>query len=149
MTQSSLPTFEIGRHFDTSPETVYQAWTVPSLMRRWLFVSEHNEIRRISADLTVGGRYSILEWDGKQEIDHFGGYEIIDPPTRLAFTLTVPKHFAETTRVSVSIAANDMGGSIMTFSQTGVPRDVTEQNWIRMFNALDVVLKDPNTHRST
>jgi uncharacterized protein YndB with AHSA1/START domain len=108
-------------------------------MRRWLFVSAANLIMRVSAERRVGGRFSILERNGDEEIDHFGQYLEIERPRRLVFTLRVPRRFPGETRISIDIAPAP-GGSEMRFTQEGVEPEVTAGNWGEMFNALGALL---------
>lgn len=132
----------IVRRFPAKPERVFDAWIVPDQMRRWMFVSSTNEIRKIESEPRVGGRFSILEQNGKEEIDHFGEYRAIDRPSRLVFTLTVPRHFEGTSEVTIEIqpdAAAD--GCVMTFGQTGVRKEITEGSWLDMFETLTAVLE--------
>ena len=52
-------------------DAVFGAWVNPPIMKRWMFVTDDNEIYKAQADVRVGGAYSILEWTGSEHIDHF------------------------------------------------------------------------------
>jgi uncharacterized protein YndB with AHSA1/START domain len=134
---------QIVRYFAVPPHSLFDAWVTTDLMRRWMFASPANEIREIKLNRQVGGIFSILEWSGTEEIDHFGEYLAIERPHRLVFTLKVPKRFPGTTCVAVNIARNPVG-SLMTFTQTGVDKTVTEGNWRDMFEMLAMVLSESN-----
>jgi uncharacterized protein YndB with AHSA1/START domain len=138
----SPPVF-IQHNFVAKIETVFDAWINPDVVRRWMFASPTNKIEVIRMDPGPGGRFSILEWNGREHIDHFGEYLTVEEPHRLVFTLQVPKHFAGQSVVNVILAPLGNGTS-MTFSQSGVDRDLTTAPWQTMFRGLNAVLSAPS-----
>ncbi len=78
----------VTRHFDASPERVFDAWLDPELIGKWMFgpALREEEVLRIVADARVGGSFSFLVRRQGQEIDHVGKYREIDRPRRLVFT---------------------------------------------------------------
>ena len=134
-TNGSVPDVDLARVFTARPDAVFDAWITPEVMRRWLFKSPNNEILEPEVDARAGGRFSILERVGGEEIEHFGTFETVDRPRRLIFTLEVPKHFPGVTRVTVDLEPTT-DGALMRFTQTGVEREVTEGAWRGMFEAL-------------
>jgi uncharacterized protein YndB with AHSA1/START domain len=129
----------LTEHFRVSPEILFDAWLRPDLIRLWLFKSQTNEIAAPPAYPKKGDDFSILEWNGREFIDHFGTYLEILRPSRLVFTLSVPKHFMGITQVTVDIQPDDTG-SLLTFIQRGVDRAVTEGNWRDMLQQLKQVI---------
>ncbi len=118
------------------PERLFAAWVEPGLMKTWLFRSRGSEIRQITNDLRVGGKFSILEVTAKgEEIEHFGEYLAIDRPRGLMFTLEIPTYFPGASVVSIDITAGGEG-SWLSFAQTGVRKDVMEDVWRQMFRRL-------------
>ena len=47
--------------FHVSAEGMFDAWTEPALISKWLFKGDDSEIVNVDLDLTVGGRFSIVE----------------------------------------------------------------------------------------
>lgn len=129
------------RELSVTPMTVYAAWIDPAIMRRWLFKkSPTSEVRELSVNPRVGAAFSLREHTADHDIvDHYGHYRELLPPTRLAFTLRVPRHFPGETLVTVDIAPT-RAGARMQFTQTGVDRSVTEHLWTMMFDTLESVL---------
>lgn len=125
----------LRRRLAADPEVVFAAWTVPDRMRRWMFVSDQGEIVDVSADPEVGGEFSILERIDDAEIDHFGRYLVVEPPVRLSFTLEVPKHFSESTRIDLTLE-REPRGCLIDFTQTGIDPDKTRRFWEAMLSAL-------------
>jgi len=126
---------QLSREIPAPPNVVFNYWIEPRRMKQWLFKSATNEIRDVINEPRVGGRFSILAWSEGERIDHYGVYEEIQRPHLLEFSLQVPKHFSGVTRVKVAIAPT-AGGSMLTFTQTGVPREVTEAPWRAMLETL-------------
>ncbi len=118
--------------FSSSGEKLFDAWTDPEIMKRWLFKGPHSEIVRVERDLSVGGRFSIVERTPEGETDHFGVYRELSRPHRLAFSLEVPAHFDGRTLVEVDFKQIS-DASEMCFHQTGVDPSVVEQSWRTMF----------------
>ncbi|MBE7174184.1 MAG: SRPBCC domain-containing protein [Williamsia sp.] len=122
------------------PQQVFDAWTIPALMKSWLFKSEDNDIFSIDTDLRRGGRFSILERNGGEVIDHFGQYTKVEAPGQLAFTLEVPKHFSGVSQVSVCITETP-GGCRMKFRQWDIDTRQTRKSWEMMLRNLKMMLE--------
>jgi uncharacterized protein YndB with AHSA1/START domain len=133
----------LDRVIRATPAAVFEAWTNPEVMRRWMFVSDEGEIVRVDAVSVPGGAYSILEHNNGEDIDHYGRFLEVGPPSRLSFTLEVPKHFAENTRIDVTIEPTEEG-SVLHFTQTGIDPDKTREFWRTMLDDLARLLK-PNS----
>ena len=121
--------------FQVPAERLFCAWTDPLLISKWLFKGDDSEIARVDLDLTVGGRFSIVEQTRDGTIDHFGNYLLIDKPHLLAFSLEVPKHFPGISQVQLEFKESEVGTQ-MTFQQTGVDPGIVEASWRRMFTQL-------------
>ena len=128
----------VTRMFDTTPQTIFDAWIHPAIMKKWMFKSATNEIINIDLDLKNGGKFSILELADGKTIDHYGEYLEIKMPHRLKFTLEVPEHFPGVTEVTVSITSVS-DGCELELVQVGVAPEVTERNWKDMLNKLEEV----------
>jgi uncharacterized protein YndB with AHSA1/START domain len=131
--------------FLVESEVVFYAWTKSDFMKTWLFKSRDNEILSIKTDLKVGGKFSILELNKNEKIDHFGEYLEIEKPNKLVFTLEVPWHFFGVSKVSVEI--NDKPkGCEMIFTQLGIDTRITKDSWEKMFENLKSVIEQEAFH---
>jgi len=128
----------LSRFFSVEPRAVFDAWTKPELMKSWLFKSPDNEILSITTVLKVGGRFSILELNENEKIDHFGEYLEIEKPNKLVFTLEVPRHFSGVSKVSIEIR-DKQNGCELIFSQSGIDTSKTKESWEIMFEMLKAV----------
>jgi uncharacterized protein YndB with AHSA1/START domain len=79
----------IERTFAARAEEVFDAWTNPEVMRRWLHVEPDWDTPLAEVDLRVGGTVRIVmrRPDGTQAGAR-GEYTMIDRPWRLAMTWT-------------------------------------------------------------
>jgi len=142
MTTTDQQPVQVSRSIDASPETVFDAWLEPTMMRRWMFHSPPNEISKVDNDRVVGGAFSIVERNGDDEIDHFGRYVEVQRPNKLVFSLRVPKHYPGETMVTVGIEPA-VHGCDVTLTQTGVAPEVTERAWRNMLESLAMLCAEP------
>src|SRR5262249_13590240 len=75
------------RTFDAPRELVFEAWTRPNLVKRWLYGPEEWKLAVCDIDLKVGGalRFVWRHTDGRT-MGMSGIYREIAPPERLVFT---------------------------------------------------------------
>jgi uncharacterized protein YndB with AHSA1/START domain len=79
----------IERTFKAPPEAVFDAWTSPEVMRRWLHCEADWSTPVAEIDLRVGGRVRVAmrRPDGRQP-EMAGEYTVIDRPHRLEMKWT-------------------------------------------------------------
>jgi uncharacterized protein YndB with AHSA1/START domain len=79
----------IERTFAASAEAVFDAWTSPEVMRRWLHCAPDWDTPEAEVDLRVGGKVRVVmrRPDGTEAGAH-GEYTLIDRPHRLVMTWT-------------------------------------------------------------
>ena len=126
MTDQTLASVRVTRRYAASAERVFDAWLDPKTAGRWLFATPTGEMVRVEIDARVGGAFCFTDRRDGEDIDHVGRYEAIDRPRRLAFSFSVPKFSAESTRVIVEIAALD-NGCELTLTHEGVLPDYIER----------------------
>lgn len=142
MTATAHKHVQVSRSIDASPETVFDAWLEPAMMRRWMFHSAPNQICKVDNEGVVGGTFSIVERNGDDEIDHFGRYLELRRPSKLVFSLRVPKLYPGETMVTVGIEAA-VHGCDVTLTQTGVSPEVAESGWRNMLESLAMLCAEP------
>jgi uncharacterized protein YndB with AHSA1/START domain len=83
----------VVRTIAASREALYAAWTEPDKMRQWFATV-------VDADVRVGGRYRIELHEADGSVNGFTGeYLELEPPSRIAFTLT---HHSQTPEDRIS-----------------------------------------------
>jgi len=139
--QKDFQPLHLESTFQASATTVYDAWITKPVAELWLFKNETNRLY-FEAELKEGGRFSVVEYDGENKIDHWGKYLKIDRPNRLHFTLEVPAHFEGISEVFIEVKETP-GGTLLSFSQKNIDTSKTESAWEGMLAKLDEVLKQP------
>jgi uncharacterized protein YndB with AHSA1/START domain len=74
---------KLERLLPASIEEVFEAWTDPQVMARWLTPAGRAEVE---ADVRVGGRLRVVMIGDDMRIEHTGEFLVVDPPRRLSFT---------------------------------------------------------------
>ncbi len=84
--QESNDTLVIRRIISASPEEVFAAWIDPESMKHWMCPGD---ILRAEAqlDARVGGSFRIITKGRDQDYEHTGEYRVVEPPSKLVFTL--------------------------------------------------------------
>lgn len=130
---------EISRHFEAAPERVFDAWLDPVSAAKWLFKTPNGEMIKSEIDPVVSGEFCLTERREDEDIEHYGEYIELVRPARIVFDFSVNQ--GETTRVTVSIAPAEDGGSLLTLTHTLHPRwasfsDRTKQGWVMILDGL-------------
>ena len=89
MTERSGQVLHIERTFAAPAEDVFDAWTSPEVMRRWLHPAPDWGTPVAEVDLRVGGKVRVVmrKPDGT-EVEAQGEFTLIDSPRRLAMSWT-------------------------------------------------------------
>jgi uncharacterized protein YndB with AHSA1/START domain len=105
---------KVKHRFSASAERVYDAWLDPDKAGKFLFVTGTGQMVRCEIDARVGGRFTIVERRGDEEVVHTGTYLELERPRRIVFTLSVPKYSPDEGRVVVEIEpiANERGSEL-------------------------------------
>ena len=89
MSDGSAREVRIERTFAASAEEVFDAWTSPDVMRRWLHCDSAWDTPVAEVDLQVGGKIRVVmrRPDGT-EVEAQGIFTLIDQPHRLVMNWT-------------------------------------------------------------
>lgn len=84
---SQTETVVIRRRYAAKPEVVFELWTQPEWLAKWLRPSAEFTHRVVEVDARVGGRYRFAFVSPEGRVDVVGGeYLEVVPPERLAFS---------------------------------------------------------------
>ncbi len=111
---STVP-LTMERTFNEKPESVYEAWVNPDMMRKWLFTLEGTN-KLVQNDPKVGGSWEII--DHREGVDYraVGEYLELNAPNQLVFTFKMPQFSELEDKIKVEIIENASGAQ-MTFTQ--------------------------------
>lgn len=142
----------LKRHFDASPERVYDAWVNPEIASKWLFAGKTSTAADYILDVQVGGEYRITrQGDAGKKYVAVGKYEVLDRPRKLVFTFAMPQFAVDVGTVEVNIVP-DEDGSLVTFTQHGDRpgyEKSTAHGWEGMFIRLERTLAAENKPTKT
>ncbi|MGK7378699.1 SRPBCC family protein [Planococcus sp. 1R117A] len=115
MAITSTVTLNMARRFNAKSETVFEAWTNPEIMKKWLFTMEStNKVAK--SDLRIGGAWEIVDRRNGVDYQAFGEYVDIIKPNKLVFTFKMPQ-FSDTEDVIRVFISPVQAMCEMTFSQ--------------------------------
>lgn len=85
MSVETTDSLRITRVIRADRQAVWDAFTQPEHMRGWMCPAP-NGAKAVTADVRVGGEYTIQMVVEGEEHNAFGTYREIDPPSRLVYT---------------------------------------------------------------
>lgn len=89
MTDGTGYIVRIERTYSAPAEAVFDAWTSPEVMRRWLHCRPDWGTPEAEVDLRVGGKVRVvMRRPDRIEVEAQGEYTLIDRPRRLVMTWT-------------------------------------------------------------
>jgi len=87
---TTAPIVQIRRRVKAPAEQVFDLWTKPDLMIRWMSPFPGAVDCKASCDLRPGGAFSLIMTSGESRRDVSGTYVHIDRPRKLVFTWIGP-----------------------------------------------------------
>jgi uncharacterized protein YndB with AHSA1/START domain len=142
------------RAFDAPRELVFEAYTRPDLLKRWLGVFNGWTLETCEVDLRVGGRYRYV-WrvPGGKQMGMGGLFREIVAPERLVTTERFDDPWYEGEAVSTLLLEDRDGGTLMTNVVTyqsravrdGVLASPMETGLVASYDNLEQVLAESTT----
>jgi uncharacterized protein YndB with AHSA1/START domain len=121
----------VERTFAAPAADVFDAWTSPEVMRRWLHPGPDWATPEADVDLRVGGqvRVVMLKPDGSRA-EARGEYTVIDRPRRLVMTWTFDDDPSNEQLVELTFAESE-GSTTVLLVNTGISTDERRnaQDW--------------------
>ena len=122
----------IERTFAAPAEDVFDAWTSPEVMRRWLHCAPDWGTPEAEVDLRVGGQVRVVmrKPDGS-EVEMRGEYTLIDRPRRLVMTWTFDDDPSKTQQLIELSFSESEGSTTVLMVNSGIPTDERRdgQDW--------------------
>ena len=144
MTEQSGYVVRIERTFAALVEDVFDAWTSPEVMRRWLHPAGDWETPEAEVDLRVGGKVRVVmrRPDGT-EIEARGEYTLIDRPHRLVMTWTFSDDPSNEQMIELTFAESE-GSTTVLLVNSGIStderRDAQDEGWQGCLDQFERVL---------
>lgn len=143
MTDETGHVVRIERVFAAPAEDVFDAWTSPEVMRRWLHPAPEWETPEAEVDLRVGGKVRVVmrKPDGT-EVESQGEYTLVDRPRRLVMTWTFGDEPANQQLIELSFSESE-GSTTVRLINTGISttarRDDQDWGWRGCLDQLERV----------
>lgn len=115
----AIPAVRITRTIEASPARVFEAWTDPALLHRWLAPHPY-EVREATTDVRPGGRYvvSVVDTEGNVHTTS-GEYREIVPGRRLVKTWSYDGPFGrDETPSIVTVDLREVGPGVTELTLT-------------------------------
>jgi uncharacterized protein YndB with AHSA1/START domain len=144
VTEETGRVVRIERNFAASAEEVFDAWTSPEVMRRWLHPAPDWHTPVAEVDLRIGGKVRVVmrRPDGT-EAEARGEYTLIDRPHRLVMTWTFDDDPSNEQLIELSFSESD-GSTTVLMVNTGIStderRDAQDRGWHGCFEELERLL---------
>jgi uncharacterized protein YndB with AHSA1/START domain len=144
VTEESGQVLRIERTFAASAEDVFDAWTMPEVMRRWFHCAPDWATPEAEVDLRVGGKVRVVmrKPDGT-EGEAQGEYTLIDRPYRLVMTWTFEDDPSNEQLIELSFSESE-GSTTVLMVNSGIStderRDDQDEGWHGCFDELERAL---------
>jgi uncharacterized protein YndB with AHSA1/START domain len=123
----------IERTFDASAADVFDAWTSPEVMRRWLHCGPDWETPTAEVDLRVGGRVRVvMRMPDGTEAGMGGEYTLIERPRRLVMTWTFDDDPSHEQLIELSFTESEGSTTVLLVNSripSGDRRDGQDEGW--------------------
>ena len=137
------PSLTIKRRFNAPPAKIFQAWTDPEKVKRWMGPGEVKALS-VESDPRTGGRYRwLMQTPSGEQHDVSGVYREVIPNQKLVFTWAWKSTPERESLVTVDIKP-DGAGSIMTLTHEQFfdeeARDRHNQGWTAAMDKMEKYL---------
>jgi uncharacterized protein YndB with AHSA1/START domain len=144
VTEQADRVLRIERTFDASAEAVFDAWTSPEVMRRWMHCAADWETPEAEVDLRVGGRVRVVmrKPDGS-EAQMEGEYTLIDRPRRLVMNWTFDDDPSNEQVIELSFTESEGSTRVLLVNSgisTDARRDGQDGGWRGCLDQLERLL---------
>ena len=134
----------IERAFPASAEEVFDAWTSPEVMRRWIHCDSDWETPVAEVDLRIGGKVRVVmrRPDGTEPAME-GEFTLIDRPHRLEMTWTFHDDPSNEQLMELSFSESEGSTTVLLINSrisTDGRRDGQEWGWRGCLDQLDRLL---------
>jgi uncharacterized protein YndB with AHSA1/START domain len=102
----------IRKLIPASREEVFAAWSDPESIRHWMCPGD-SKTAEAQIDFQVGGSFRIVMKCERQDYDHTGEYQVIEPPSKLSFTWISKGTDFKTTLVTIELRAREGGTELV------------------------------------
>jgi uncharacterized protein YndB with AHSA1/START domain len=134
---TTRPIVQVRRRLKAAPEQIFDLWTKPDLIVRWMSPYPGAVDCKASCDLRPGGAFSLVMSSEESSREVSGTYVLVDRPRKLVFTWIGPLTNNVDTLVTVELNPHgDETELLLTHERLPTPR-IHEGHTIGWGNILD------------
>jgi len=141
-----MANISVKHRFVAPAGQVYDAWLDPVQARRFLFSTATGAIVHCEIGAHVGGRFAIVDHRDGEDVLHEGTFLELERPSRIEFTLRVPRFSAAEDRINIEIEPASTGCTVTLTTRTRDEwAEATRNGWAMILEVLDQMLplEDP------
>jgi glutathione S-transferase len=144
MTVETVSALRIARTIKADRQAVWNAWTQPEQMKHWACPAPGG-LADATADLRVGGAFTMHMIEGGNEHNAFGVYREVDEPRRLVYTWDWREEDNQMGETLVTVEFNEVDvGTEVVLVHEGFPtaevKDAHDQGWTACADHLEAYL---------
>jgi uncharacterized protein YndB with AHSA1/START domain len=144
VSEESSYVVRIERTFAAPAREVFDAWTSPEVMRRWLHPAADWGTPEAEVDLRVGGKVRVvMRRPNGTEVEARGEYTLIDRPRRLVMTWTFDDDPSNEQLMELSFSESE-GATAVLLINSGISteerRDGQDWGWHGCLDELERML---------
>ena len=130
----------VSRTYDAPAERVFDAWLDSRSAGKWLYATPTGHMVQVDIDPCVGGRFTLVDRRDGTDVEHVGEYLEIERPSRLVFTLCVPKYSQNVDRIAIRIEPTSHGSALTLTHEAGPDaapmQRLIEEGWAGVLGGL-------------
>jgi uncharacterized protein YndB with AHSA1/START domain len=133
----------VRRRIRATREELFDAWTDQEGMRQWMCPGDVVSAD-VRLDARVGGKMHIIMQSPTATFEHTGEFQVVERPSKLAFTWTADNMDGQITLVTVEFLALSNSETELILTHERIPRkEVTDRyqsGWAKVVSTLEQYL---------
>ena len=145
--QTGMPTgilpVVIKRILPCTKRQLFEAWSKPALMVRWLFASQQPKApSTVNNSFTVGGAFEVVMHLQTGDYRHYGEYQAIERYSHIAFSWS--SHIVQNSLVALDFKELSPNRTLLTLTHSQLPDEAVRgkhtEGWTRCLQNLEPLL---------
>lgn len=141
--RSGLQPLVIKRILPCSKRQLFDVWSKPELMTRWLFASQQPKApSSVSNSFTMGGAFEVVMHLEHGDYRHYGEYKAIQRYSHIAFSWN--SHIVQNSMVELDFKELSPNRTLLTLTHSQFPDEAIRakhtEGWMRCLQNLEPLL---------
>lgn len=141
--QNRIQSVVIKRILPCGKRQLFEAWSKPELMMRWLFASQQPKApSTVNNSFTVGGAFEVVMHLQTGDYRHYGEYQAIERYSHIAFSWS--SHIVQNSLVALDFKELSPNRTLLTLSHSQFPDEAVRgkhmEGWTGCLQNLEPLL---------